>query len=70
MKTKMKKVLAVILVMAMAISMFTACGFAASEANSLGYEIGTALGSIVFLPFILIDEIIWIITGVHVFYWW
>lgn len=70
MKSKMKKVLAVVLVAAIAMSMFTICGFAASEADSLGTEIGTALGTIVFFPFILIDEIIWIITGVHVFYWW
>ncbi len=70
MKTKLKKALAVVLVMAISTSMFTVCGFAASEADSLGTEIGTAIGTIVFLPFILVDEIIWIITGVHVFYWW
>lgn len=70
MKTKLKKALAVVLVMTIAMSMFTVCGFAASEADSLGTEIGTAIGTIVFLPFILVDEIIWIITGVHVFYWW
>ncbi len=68
MKSKMKKVLAVFLAVALVMSMFTICGFAASETDSLGYEIGTALGTIVFFPFILIDEIIWIITGIHIFY--
>lgn len=70
MKSIMRKVLAVILVMAISMSVFSVCGFAASEINSLGSDIGTAIGTIVFSPFILIDGIIWIITGIHIFYWW
>ncbi len=65
----MKKLLAIVLVMALVMSALTICGSAAYEPDqSTGGVIGTFLGTIVFSPFILIDGIIWIITGVHIFY--
>ncbi len=65
----MKKIIAIVLVAALMISALTICGSAAYEPlQSTGGAIGEALGTIVFLPFILIDGIIWIITGVHIFY--
>ena len=66
MKTKMKKVLAVVLIMAIAMSMFTVCAFAAPPEPSPG----TIIGGIIFFPFILVDSIIYAFTGIHVFYWW
>ena len=38
------------------------------HAASIGTTIGTAIGSIIFSPFLLIDFIIWVFTGVHIFY--
>ena len=66
MKTKIKKILAVVLVVTVAMSMFTICGYAESP----GMSLGPALGTIIFSPFILIDTIIYVVTGIHVFYWW
>ena len=65
----MKKSIAMVLVAAIIMSAFSICGSAAYEPlQSTGGVIGEALGTIIFLPFILIDGIIWIITGVHIFY--
>lgn len=69
MKKTMKKLFAVLLVVAVAAAMFTVTGFAAGSERSLGYEIGQVLGSIVFSPFLLVDYLVWIITGIHIFYW-
>ena len=65
----MKKIIAMVLVAAIMISALTIYGSAAYEPfQSTGGVIGEAIGTIIFLPFILIDGIIWIITGVHIFY--
>ncbi|MBQ3006990.1 MAG: hypothetical protein IJD78_05450 [Clostridia bacterium] len=65
----MKKIIAIVLVAAIMMSALTICGSAAYMPDqSTGGAIGQALGTIVFFPFILIDGIIWIITGVHIFY--
>lgn len=42
-----------------------------NETDSFFTDVGTFLGAIVFSPFILIDGIISLFTGVHIFYpWW
>lgn len=65
----MKKIIAIVLVMALVMSALTVCGSAAyTPDQSTGGVIGTFLGTIIFSPFIIIDGIIWIITGVHIFY--
>ncbi|MBR5561850.1 MAG: hypothetical protein IKW12_01730 [Clostridia bacterium] len=65
----MKKIIAIVLVMALVMSALTICGSAAyAPDQSTGGVIGTFLGTILFSPFIIIDGIIWIITGVHIFY--
>ena len=65
----MKKIIAIVLVIALVVSAFTICGSAGyTPDQSTGGAIGTAIGTIVFLPFILVDGLIWIITGVHIFY--
>ena len=66
----MKKIIAIVLVMTLIMSAFTVCGSAAYSLpdQSTGGAISQALGTILFLPFILVDGIIWIVTGVHIFY--
>ena len=60
-----KKIIVVLLVIAIAVSVLAIN----ASAYSAGYEIGQILGSIVFSPFLLIDYIVYIITGIHIFYW-
>lgn len=65
----MKKIIAIVLVIVLVMSAFAVCGSAGYMPDqSTGGAIGEAIGTIVFLPFILIDGLIWIITGVHIFY--
>ena len=60
-----KKILAIVLVFTFALSALVI----PASAESLGYEIGQALGTIVFSPFIVVDLLIYSIFGIHVFYW-
>ena len=42
------------------------------QAAGVGSVIGRILGTIVFSPFLLIDLIVWVLSGfnIHIFYWW
>ncbi len=60
-----KKILAIVLVFTFALSALVI----PASAESLGYEIGQALGTIVFSPFIIVDMLLYSILGIHVFYW-
>lgn len=60
-----KKLVITVLIFAVAISVLVI----PASAESLGYEIGQALGTIVFSPFILVDLLLYSIFGFHIFYW-
>lgn len=61
----LKKFIAVLLIVAIAISMFAIT----ASAESIGTLIGTAIGTVIFSPFILIDTLLYPIFGFHVLYW-